>query len=351
MLSRRFPFLLLCDSGAWKINELIKQMYHSFKGSQAKHSKAAPASVKAETMDSNGPFNVPVGSKKRERQGSLLSLEGSPVPAKSARRSAPPPEHANTDTEPLQYTTSPPLSVSRGPCETTAPTRLLLVGTAPSPSLAPSADLDPPLTVPTTCPEDNSTTATTQVFVDGRSEAAASTGEAAPPPGTGIIKTDHAIVPVRKPFSTQTPRRSLRLMAGDPPTAGTHIPGPVPQVATTTQVSDLNIGATECSNPGMGTSSIAGAITTATSSKGRPHKGTAVKAAMRYKPDVISDKNLFMRRMVERDPEVLYTDVLTAFDNLMSEELEACEALSHSTQAGLFSGVATEEGKQDLKLM
>lgn len=38
--------------------------------------------------------------------------------------------------------------------------------------------------------------------------------------------------------------------------------------------------------------------------------------------DCLTLRNLFLRRMCELDPDVLYTDVLKAFDNLTADELE-----------------------------
>ncbi|OJT02480.1 hypothetical protein TRAPUB_6987 [Trametes pubescens] len=65
------------------------------------------------------------------------------------------------------------------------------------------------------------------------------------------------------------------------------------------------------------------AATTASPKEGtRANKGGAIKAATRYKHDVISDKNLFIRRMSELDPDVLYANMPKAFENLTLNERE-----------------------------
>ncbi|KAI0366773.1 hypothetical protein BV20DRAFT_1055428 [Pilatotrama ljubarskyi] len=79
-LSRRFPFLLLCDGGGWKINALIKQMYHGFSGHHIK--ATATSHAKNELLDSADSdrrllrlkFSTPGPSgesPKRARQSSL----------------------------------------------------------------------------------------------------------------------------------------------------------------------------------------------------------------------------------------------------------------------------------------
>ncbi|KAI0370814.1 hypothetical protein BV20DRAFT_979399 [Pilatotrama ljubarskyi] len=94
-LARRFPFLLLCDGGAWKINALIKQMYHGFSANHIKLTPAAAARLKSEPRDvyadllaGKNMTTLPlVDLQKRSRQGSLhTSLpQEKPGPSKVPR--------------------------------------------------------------------------------------------------------------------------------------------------------------------------------------------------------------------------------------------------------------------------
>ncbi|KAI0354176.1 hypothetical protein OH77DRAFT_513233 [Trametes cingulata] len=93
-LARRFPYLLLCDGGGWKINLLIKQMYHGFSGN---HIKAAVSHAKAEPADTDRrllrPSSTPGPSgesQKRARQGSLGANLSNSKPSKMLRISPAP---------------------------------------------------------------------------------------------------------------------------------------------------------------------------------------------------------------------------------------------------------------------
>ncbi len=197
VLSRRFPFLLLCDGGTWKINELIKQMYHGFKGSQIKRSKAT---VKTETTDGSGLLSgAPTGSKKRERQGSLLSIDDAANPAKSARLSAPP-THSTGPVTPdalqslqpsvpplptLEMISSVPLlptpsmpypgsepSVSTNVSQGADPTLAVPLSQATPSQAIPASD--PPITIATSAPhpDNGSDTNTTQMWAGGSESGA-----------------------------------------------------------------------------------------------------------------------------------------------------------------------------------
>ncbi|KAI0356818.1 hypothetical protein OH77DRAFT_1423030 [Trametes cingulata] len=130
------------------------------------------------------------------------------------------------------------------------------------------------------------------------------------------------IVPVKKPFAdpSGSRRRSSRLTysgpeSGDPPPNSDMADTERSQAAgsSTTSSTPDTLGAA------VGPPSVPSAMLL---SKKRTQKGAIVLAKAKYKPDVISEQMLFMRRMVAADPAVTHTAYMDAFKRLTSEEHE-----------------------------
>ncbi|RPD57656.1 hypothetical protein L226DRAFT_573629 [Lentinus tigrinus ALCF2SS1-7] len=388
MLGRRFPFLLLCDGGMWKINVLIKQMYHGFAHTHIKpltNSSNPPKDEEVELPLQDSILDMTGMLKKRTHRGSSATPAANSRPGKVARvapplqlmvttfdnnfspillndRPAPTPPmlvdpvHTPTlsspfinswamsahDSPPVQV--APPVQVSppaqaSPPAQVSPPTHALSAHTPPPlsardflPAQAPSAHNSPP---PAQAPSTRNSPPPAQGSSAHNSPLPAQAPPARnSPPSALALSTDSSppspsisgCILVPQPFSTSATSLLLRLAHPDAPSQAAPPSPPHPTDATgpTSPSPDVGFNLRPAGRAPSEDTASAGVASTATAAPAGRHttrnKSGAGRASSSYKADVISERNLYLRRVLERDPDISITDFTKAYQALSSDE-------------------------------
>ncbi|RPD73288.1 hypothetical protein L226DRAFT_584491 [Lentinus tigrinus ALCF2SS1-7] len=364
MLSRKFPFLLLCDNAMWKINLLIKQVYpgaiKNFRRPKEcdddnDGSQAGSASRKRSRRDSSGANGETSAPKRARAVGSQALLTPMPLPDDLLRMPSSPPAApapvlfaapmstasafavpTSTDSSGSTLSASSSSTLSASSVSTVSAAPLSTVSTAPlSTASAPSASMASaaPASTLFTAPASSAAPAST------RPAAPASTPSAGPPSMPSAEPVSESIpstVPASLPSAAPTP------LAASPATPAATVSSSLGIVPVARPFTSLR-RSTRHNETGHNEESVPMPITGDSEEPATVPlkiKGRAVKdsdsAKETYKPNVISEQNLYLRRVLAATPDLSWT---------VGEFKKAFKELDQTTREDLRAE-CTEERKK-----
>ncbi|KAI1791028.1 hypothetical protein LXA43DRAFT_1013071 [Ganoderma leucocontextum] len=326
ILGGHFPFLLICEGGRWKINELITHAYSGFAGTHLNKKKRA----RSESTTSDSETEAPRAKAPKQAAESQPShaTPSSPSPEPwsidSSNSSSHPlldpnialftiQDHEDTGMDPVSVTTSPPaasvdippppvLPSSPQPTTSTHATVAQNASTHIGPEGVEQVHYQP---ASGDSQRMNGTSLSLQEQRDNlpnivrAPEAPARNVTNSPtPPTTTTSDTPHVgalpQIPIPKPFAVTTRSRAPTTQTAQPESEV--LTATVPEPSHTTDRPLDSDGDVTTSEP----------ATVTTSQQGR--RRGPVKAADKRNPNTISIQSFHMRDQIKENPDILYTE-------------------------------------------